>query len=134
MRFDTLQDHEFRRDEWNAQERKQVNAMNLSQRVTETVMNFPKVDDYAQRSALGMARTWIEKGKLDTWDPIRHKDQVQHVNRDALATAIVAVLEESEAEKDEMVAALAAARAEVNRPYQLRASASKPLPKPKDKE
>lgn len=108
--------------------------MDLSQKVTETVMSFPKVDDYAQRSALGMARTWIEKGKLDTWDPIRHKDQVQHVNRDALATAIVAVLEESEAEKDEMVAALAAARTEVNRPYQLRSSANKPLPKPKDKE
>ena len=106
--------------------------MNLSEQITETVINFPKVTDHDQRSAIGMARTWVEKGKLDVWDPIRHKDQIQNVQRDALATAIVDVFRESEADEDEMIAALAAARAAVNAPFQVNRAIGTASLKPKD--
>lgn len=107
--------------------------MNLTQQITETVINFPKVTDYDQRSAIGMARTWVEKRKLDVWDPIRHKDQIQNVQRDALATALVDIFRQAEAEEDEMIAALASARAEVNRPFQHQQRPERgPLSKPGD--
>lgn len=107
--------------------------MDLNQQVIETVINFPKVTDYDQRSAIGMARTWIEKGKLDVWDANRHKEQVQCEQRDALAVAIVDIFRESEAEEDEMIAALSSARAEVNRPFQHQQRPERgPLSKPGD--
>jgi len=75
-----------------------------------------KINDYDQRSALGMARTWIDKAKLDTWNPERHKDMIEVPNRDQLAKDLVAILETSD-DVDEMVGALAGARAWVNAPF-----------------
>jgi len=75
------------------------------------------IHDSDQRSALGMARSWINHGKLDTWNPERHKDMIEYPKRDQLAKDLVAILEESGAEEEEMVAALKETRDKINAPY-----------------
>lgn len=72
------------------------------------------VNDYDQRSAIGMVRSSLETGELKVWHPQQTKDQVQYPNRDALAVEIAALLEGVD-EKD-AVKALAAARKAVNAP------------------
>lgn len=73
------------------------------------------VNDYDQRSAIGMARSWIDNGELAVWHSDKSKDQVQYPKRDELAGAIVEVL--AGAKREDMVAALASARAAVNEPF-----------------
>lgn len=85
----------------------------LTQRVVDIVRGTAgKLSDSDQRSALGMARTWLEKR-----EPIKRQVNLAGFkNRDDLAEALVEALEGREHE--ESLEALAAARAWVNAPYQ----------------
>src|SRR6185436_10388593 len=86
----------------NFKERSKMSELNeaILAKIEETAN---KINDYDQRSAIGMARSWVEHGRLDTWNPERHKDMIQYPNRDQLATDLVAIFEDSGAENDEMV-------------------------------
>lgn len=71
--------------------------------------------DYCQRSALGMARTWVDKNKpLER--PV-YTGVVGWKQRDDLAEQLIAIMEAEDSERDERVTALNAARAVVNAPY-----------------
>lgn len=89
--------------------------------------------DHIQRSALGMARTWVEDGK-----PVRRQDMVAgYEKRDDLAEALVRTLEVVE-KKEERIRALAYARKEINKPYRDKTMAgfragARDLSKPGDK-
>lgn len=84
----------------------------LTEKIVAVTMGF-EGSDYDQRSALGMARAWADKGVKPEWNP----NQVENKRRDDLAKELVSVLEGAEAGKDEAFEALAAARLEVNRPF-----------------
>lgn len=89
----------------------------LDEQVTKVVLDLSgTINDYDQRSAIGMARSWIDNGELAVWHPDKSKDQVQYPKRDALATAIVEILAGA-TKREDMVAALAGARAKVNEPF-----------------
>lgn len=109
--------------------------------MTQTELNHSVYDllqasglaDHVQRSAIGMARTWVEKGK-----PIERQAMFSgYEKRDDLAEALVRLLEGSE-KQIERKRALAYAREKINRPYRdktmmgLRAGA-RDLSKPGDK-
>ena len=69
------------------------------------------MDDYAQRSAIGMARSTLDmepRIKPNSYDP--------YERRDALASQLVELMEES-GDTEECVEALLAARRVVNAPY-----------------
>lgn len=76
-----------------------------------------KINDYDQRSALGMVRSWLDSGRLGVWEPQSGKDKIQYPKRDQLASDLVALIEESGAERGEVLDALAEARAWVNAPF-----------------
>ena len=84
----------------------------LESRVVECVKATTKnMTDYDQRSALGIARSWIDKRK-----PIERADPFYKMGRrDDLAEALVEILKDCEAE--EGVAALGVARDMVNAPF-----------------
>ena len=84
--------------------------MRLNEQIIECV-TAAKLDDYAQRSAIGIARTWVEKQK--NFEPSVHKE---FRGRDELATSLVEIL--ADAKPEEALAALAEARRVVNAPYQ----------------
>jgi hypothetical protein len=99
--------------------------MNLSKQMIDTVKaTNPQeltptgmgvgLNDYDQRSAIGMARAWV-----DNREPIRWKvEQVEYPKRDQLAKDLVSLMEENPAEPEEYVEALKAVRKVVNAPYQ----------------
>jgi hypothetical protein len=66
-------------------------------------------NEYDQRSALGMARTWLENGK-----PVARDVGFTH-KRDDLAEALIEEIRDHD--KVESVAALQAARTFINAPY-----------------
>lgn len=68
-----------------------------------------RANEYDQRSALGMARTWLENGK-----PIVRDGNYMHL-RDDLAEALIGEIRDQDIA--ESVAALQAARAVINEPY-----------------
>lgn len=72
------------------------------------------LNDYDQRSALGMARTWVEKREPIKWNP----NQIEYPNRDQLARDLVIIMQENLAEDAEYVGALLRARKAVNAPFQ----------------
>jgi hypothetical protein len=78
------------------------------------------MNDWDQRSAIGMADRWVSTGRLMLWSAARQEGdghvQIQLPERDRLAQAIVDLL----AGVDEKVQreALRVARAELNKPYQ----------------
>lgn len=72
--------------------------------------------DFDQRSALGMARSWIENAK-----PIKRNDFQQqfkgtYAQRDDLAEALVMAMQGGE--PDEQIVALAGAREFINKPFE----------------
>lgn len=71
------------------------------------------LSDQDQRSALGIARTWVEKQK-----PVPRSVIPGYEKRDDLATELVAILEGSAAEPKQCIKALGEARKVINRPYQ----------------
>lgn len=74
-----------------------------------------KVNDHDQRSAIGMARTWVDRR-----EPIkRNSEQIEYPNRDQLAKDLVAEMEAHPAENSEYVEALLEARKHINAPYLL---------------
>ena len=98
--------------------------MSLNEQIIECV-TAAKLDDYAQRSAIGIARTWVEKQK--NFEPSVHKE---FRGRDELATSLVEIL--ADAKPEEALAALAEARRVVNAPYQQQVSMGSAKMKPKD--
>lgn len=84
----------------------------LSQAVMECVLaSSAHVNDYDQRSALGMARSWLDNQEPIRWNP----DQVHYPLRDALAEELVKLIEE--AEPEDAIVALSLAREKVNEPF-----------------
>lgn len=102
--------------------------MNLSDSII-TLLTNSGINDYDQRSALGMARSWVDNQKPVTWNP----EQVENRKRDQLAKDIVALLEDNPAEDEEYVAALSDARAHVNAPFQVATHSGRRLGKPGEK-
>lgn len=70
------------------------------------------LNDYTQRSALGMARMWLEHGEVRT-----SQQEKGFEKRDALAKNLVTVMLEEGGTKQERIDALARARAKVNEPF-----------------
>jgi hypothetical protein len=87
------------------------------------------LNDYDQRSAIGMARTWVDKREPIRWNP----DQIEYPKRDQLAKDLVAIMEENLAENEEYIEALQAARAKVNAPFQVETHGGARLGKPGEK-
>lgn len=87
--------------------------MSLTEQMIESVtVSSVKVNDYDQRSAIGMARTWVDRR-----EPIKWKvEQVEYPNRDQLAKDLVALMEGVD-DRDEMIDALQGVRAHVNAPF-----------------
>ncbi len=86
--------------------------MSLTEQMIECVAAAVKVNDYDQRSAIGMARTWVDRR-----EPIKWKaEQVEYPNRDQLAKDLVALMEGVD-DRDEMIEALQGVRAHVNAPF-----------------
>jgi len=71
-----------------------------------------KTNDYQQRSALGMARSWLDTGDL----ALAVNSLDLKPNRDKLAVDIVALM--ADFGPEESVGALLEARKHVNAPYQ----------------
>jgi len=87
------------------------------------------LNDDDQRSAIGMARTWVDKREPIKWNP----EQVHYEKRDQLAANLVAIIEANPAEDEEYVKALQAARAVVNAPFQVETHGGARLGKPGEK-
>jgi len=90
--------------------------MSINERILAQIQEF-KGNDYDQRSALGMTRSWLDNGYLDTWSPERHKDMTENKGRDQLAKDLVAICEELKAKRPDVLVALREARAWVNAPF-----------------
>ena len=86
------------------------------------------LNDYDQRSALGMARSWVDGHELQL--AVNSLDLKP--KRDQLAQDLVAIMEEYLAENEEYIEALRAARAVVNKPFQVAISGGARLGKPKE--
>jgi len=91
-------------------------------------------NDYLQRSALGMARSWVDKRKpIDR--PEKYLDGSWE-KRDDLAASLVAIMEDNPSERADYILALGKAREWVNEPFidptMLGQRAGKQLQKPKD--
>lgn len=87
----------------------------LNDRILEAVQeSSARIDDYGQRSAIGMARSWIDSGK-----PIEREINLadKYTARDDLAEALVTIMEGFDASRQEQVNALAVAREWVNAPF-----------------
>lgn len=69
--------------------------------------------DVDQRSALGIARTWVEKP-----DPVKRSLISGYEKRDDLAVALVGIMEEAAVAPEECVAAIKEVRKVLNRPFQ----------------
>lgn len=93
------------------------------------LLDLSGINDYDQRSAIGMARSWVDNQKPITWNP----EQVQNAKRDQLAKDIVMLLGENPADEAEYVAALSEARAHVNAPFQVATHSGQRLGKPGEK-
>jgi hypothetical protein len=72
------------------------------------------INDYDQRSALGMARSWVDKREPIRWNP----EQVHYEKRDDLAQGLVGLMEANPGTNEEYVEALLEVRKKVNGPYQ----------------
>ncbi len=95
----------------------------LSDQIISCV-NESGLNDYDQRSAIGMARSWLENGKPITWNP----EQVRNEKRDQLAKDLVALMDGQD--KAECIEALSDARRVVNAPFQIETSGGSALQKP----
>ena len=86
--------------------------MSLTEQLIEMVDAAVKVNEYDRRSAIGLARSWVDKR-----EPIRaNPDQIEYPNRDQLARGLVTLLE-SASDRDAQIEALQSARAYINAPF-----------------
>ncbi len=92
------------------------------------IVQSAKCADFDQRSALGTARTWVEKQKEPAYNPTRPECRL----RDALAREIVETLQASEATDEQMIAALAEAREVINAPFRVNSFVGTANLKPKE--
>lgn len=99
--------------------------MSLNEQILSIIQAF-NGSDYDQRSALGMARTWIDGN-----EPIFSTHEA-YKSRDKLAQEIIAALEASEADDEERIAALANAREVVNAPFRVDSFVGTAKGKPKE--
>ncbi len=102
--------------------------MTLSEQIIQQVQ-ASGINDYDQRSAIGMARTWVDKREPIVWNP----NQVEYPKRDQLAKDLVAIFEGNPATDEEYIEALKAAREVVNAPYQVETHGGAWLSKPGEK-
>lgn len=86
----------------------------LDKKITAIVQGS-SCSDRDQRSALGMARTWVEKQKEPFYNPTRAECRL----RDNLTRELITALLESGCNGEEMAAALAAARKTINAPFKV---------------
>lgn len=87
----------------------------MNKALTKQVMDAvtaASLSDNDQRSAIGMARSWLDEGKLKLAGPGLEK---LHAGRDGLAQSLVAMFEG--VKEDDAIFALAAARAKINEPF-----------------
>lgn len=84
--------------------------MSLNEQVLAAVQGAVKLNDYGQRSAIGMARSYLDTQKFKEANSLDLK-----VGRDALASELVSLME-GHSEED-CIAALQEARAWVNAPF-----------------
>lgn len=88
--------------------------MSLNEQILEAIQGCT-AGDYCQRSALGMARTWVDKRKpVDR--PVKYGDGDWQV-RDDLAEELVGIMEANPADRLDYIQALGEARAWVNAPF-----------------
>lgn len=86
--------------------------MNLTEQVKTCVADAGvMVNDYDQRSAMGMARSWLDNQKPIAWKP----DQIEYPKRDHLAKDLVVMLEGHD--REDQITALLEARKMVNEPF-----------------
>lgn len=83
----------------------------LTKQVVDTVTTA-SLGDNDQRSAIGMARSWLDERKLKLAGPGLEK---VHAGRDSLAQSLVAMFDG--VKEEDAIAALAAARAKINEPF-----------------
>jgi len=74
------------------------------------------MDDYAQRSALGIADSFVRGGRVDLRD-VKYAPEGHPASRDGLADALIAAIVDEGADVDENRAALRDARKFVNAPF-----------------
>ena len=72
-------------------------------------------NDYQQRSALGIARTWVEKRKPH--ERVVYKELANETKRDNLAEKLIALMDANPQTKAEYIDALAEVREEINKPF-----------------
>lgn len=102
--------------------------MKLNDQIVSCVVDSG-INDYDQRSAIGMARTWVDKREPIRWNP----EQIEYPKRDQLAKDIVAIFEANPATNEEYVEALQDARRVVNAPFQVQTHGGARLGKPGEK-
>ncbi len=86
----------------------------LAEKMIELVDSTKEfINDYDHRSAIGMARTWVDKREPIKWNP----EQVHYPNRDKLAEDLVALMVEYGGGRDELIEALREVRGHVNAPF-----------------
>lgn len=100
----------------------------LTSRIQECV-RASGLGDVDQRSAIGIARTWVEKRK-----PLKRSEIDGFEKRDDLAAALVGIMEEIPSDPKDYTKALAKVRAEINEPFRdsTMLGAKARLEKPKD--
>jgi hypothetical protein len=72
--------------------------------------------DFDQRSAIGMARSWVEDGKAIKRNDFQHEMKGRYTRRDDLAEALVEAMKGGE--PAECIAALSVAREFINKPFE----------------
>lgn len=84
----------------------------LNERVLDAVTEAgSRLDDYGQRGALGMARMWMEHGRINR----EQNPMDKHIHRDNLAEVLVGLIEGHD--REDQKAALAYARNVINEPF-----------------
>lgn len=99
--------------------------MLLNEQILSIIQNY-QGSDYDQRSALGMARTWVDGREPE------FSSEAAYKSRDGLARELIAALDAAGAEQEEMLAVLANAREVVNKPFQVDTFVGTAKAKPKE--
>lgn len=88
--------------------------MNLKDELIKIMESAVHVGEYDQRSALGIADSYVRGSSVDT-EKAKHDENDVPLNRDGLAASLIEAL--GDTPKDECKKALQAARKKLNEPY-----------------
>ena len=89
--------------------------MNLGDELIQIMESAVKVGEYDQRSALGIADSYVRGSNIDTEKAKHDTETGVPTNRDGLALSLIEAL--GDAPKDDCKAALQSARRKLNEPY-----------------